>query len=123
MFFICEIASGVSAPGLETDGVDFFEADKLPELSVSRVLDYQIARMFAHAAAPRLMKSTIRANAQGNDRLSPTAGNALRSHGHTFVSTTQVLHRRRTDPKPLDAEFRGLMCYSSVTGSPFSGRN
>jgi hypothetical protein len=39
---------------METDCIDFFEADKLPELSVSRVLDYQIARMFAHAAAPHL---------------------------------------------------------------------
>jgi len=54
MFFICKIASGVPSPGMETDGVDFFEADKLPELSVGRVLDYQIARMFAHAAAPHL---------------------------------------------------------------------
>jgi ADP-ribose pyrophosphatase YjhB (NUDIX family) len=54
MFFICEIVSGVPSPGMETDRVDFFEADKLPELSVSRVLDYQISRMFAHAAAPHL---------------------------------------------------------------------
>jgi hypothetical protein len=54
IFFICEIVSGVPSPGIETDGVDFFEADKLPELSVSRVLDYQIARMSAHAAAPHL---------------------------------------------------------------------
>jgi hypothetical protein len=38
----------------QTDGVDFFEADNLPELSVSRVLDYQITRMFAHSAAPHL---------------------------------------------------------------------
>jgi ADP-ribose pyrophosphatase YjhB (NUDIX family) len=49
MFFICEILGGVPAPGIETDGVGFFDCDKLPELSISRVLDYQIGRMFVHA--------------------------------------------------------------------------
>jgi ADP-ribose pyrophosphatase YjhB (NUDIX family) len=54
IFFICEIVMVVPSPGIETDGVHFFEADKLPELSVSGVLAYQIARMFAHASAPHL---------------------------------------------------------------------
>ena len=54
MFFICEIVGGIPSPGVETDGVDFFAADKLPELSVSCVLDYQIVSMFAHATAPHL---------------------------------------------------------------------
>jgi ADP-ribose pyrophosphatase YjhB (NUDIX family) len=49
MFFICEILGGVAAPGIETDDVGFFDRDKLPELSTSRVLDYQIGRMFVHA--------------------------------------------------------------------------
>jgi hypothetical protein len=34
---------------VETEGVAFFDRDKLPELSISRVLDYQIDRMFVHA--------------------------------------------------------------------------
>lgn len=54
MFFICEIVGGVPSPGMETEGVAFFKANKLPELSVSRVLDYQIERMFAHAKSPNL---------------------------------------------------------------------
>src|SRR5262245_50896169 len=34
--------------------VGFFDVEKLPELSVSRVLGYQIERMLAHANAPDL---------------------------------------------------------------------
>jgi ADP-ribose pyrophosphatase YjhB (NUDIX family) len=48
MFFICEIIGGVS-PGMETEAVAVFNADQLPDLSVSRVLRYQIHRRFAHA--------------------------------------------------------------------------
>ena len=54
MFFICEILGGVPAPGVETEGVGFFDRDELPELSISRVLDYQIRRMFLHASSPEL---------------------------------------------------------------------
>jgi ADP-ribose pyrophosphatase YjhB (NUDIX family) len=54
MFFICEIIGGVLSPGLETAAVAFFEANQLPELSVSRVLHDQIHRMFAHATSPAL---------------------------------------------------------------------
>ena len=54
MFFICEILGGVPAPGVETDDVGFFGRDELPELSISRVLDYQISRMFLHANSPEL---------------------------------------------------------------------
>lgn len=54
MFFICEILAGVPTPGIETEGVAFFDRDKLPELSISRVLDYQIGRMFVHAKSPEL---------------------------------------------------------------------
>jgi S-disulfanyl-L-cysteine oxidoreductase SoxD len=42
------------ATGLETAAVAFFEANQLPELSVSRVLHDQIHRMFAHATSPAL---------------------------------------------------------------------
>jgi len=54
IFFICETIGGVPAPGLETEDVAFFERDKLPALSVGRVLDYQIGRMFVHAKSPDL---------------------------------------------------------------------
>jgi len=49
MFFICESVGGVPSPGLETEEVAFFDRNKLPPLSVERVLDYQIERMFVHA--------------------------------------------------------------------------
>ncbi len=54
LFFLCEITGGTPAPGPETEGVDFFAPHDLPELSVSRVLASQIARMFAHHASPDL---------------------------------------------------------------------
>jgi ADP-ribose pyrophosphatase YjhB (NUDIX family) len=54
LFFLCEIVGGTPAPGMETGGVGFFTLDSLPELSTSRVLAPQIARMFAHRAAPDL---------------------------------------------------------------------
>jgi hypothetical protein len=54
MFFICEIIGGVLSPGTETDAVAFFDANQLPNLSVSRVLRDQIHRMFAHAESPAL---------------------------------------------------------------------
>jgi len=54
MFFICEIIGGVPSPGLETEAVAFFDADQLPDLSVGRVLRYQIDRMFVHASSPAL---------------------------------------------------------------------
>jgi ADP-ribose pyrophosphatase YjhB (NUDIX family) len=54
MFFICEIIGGVPSPGMETEAVAFFDADHLPDLSVNRVLRYQIHRMFTHANSPAL---------------------------------------------------------------------
>ena len=54
LFFLCEITGGTPAPGPETEGVDFFGLDALPELSTSRVLASQIARMFAHRENPDL---------------------------------------------------------------------
>lgn len=54
MFFICEILGGVPTAGIETEDVAFFDRDKLPELSTSRVLDYQIDRMFVHANSQEL---------------------------------------------------------------------
>ncbi|MFQ5630859.1 MAG: NUDIX hydrolase [bacterium] len=48
MFFICELLGGEAKHSIETDGVDFFAENALPELSISRVLPGQIMRMFAH---------------------------------------------------------------------------
>jgi ADP-ribose pyrophosphatase YjhB (NUDIX family) len=54
MFFICEVLDGMPSPGIETEDAAFFDVDKLPELSISRVLGYQIKRMFAHANSTTL---------------------------------------------------------------------
>jgi ADP-ribose pyrophosphatase YjhB (NUDIX family) len=54
LFFLCELLSDERAegPNLETEGVDFFALDALPELSIARVTAEQIARFFAHRAHP-----------------------------------------------------------------------
>ena len=49
MFFVCEILSGEARPSRETPEVGFFALDALPPLSVSRVLEFQIRRLFGHA--------------------------------------------------------------------------
>ena len=49
-----EIIGGEAAPSRETLEVGFFAPDKLPPLSVSRNLDFQIHRMFEHAKNPSL---------------------------------------------------------------------
>jgi ADP-ribose pyrophosphatase YjhB (NUDIX family) len=54
MFFVCEILSGEARPSRETPEVGFFALDALPPLSVSRVLEFQIRRLFEHAANPGL---------------------------------------------------------------------
>jgi len=47
-FFICEITSGAPRLSHETDGVDFFTLDALPELSTGRSTAAQIRRMYEH---------------------------------------------------------------------------
>ncbi len=54
MFFICEIVGGTASTSIETSGAEFFGELELPELSTSRVLDYQIRRMFEHRRDPGL---------------------------------------------------------------------
>jgi ADP-ribose pyrophosphatase YjhB (NUDIX family) len=54
MFFICEIVGGKPSPGLETEDVAFFDVDRLPPLSIGRVLEHQIRRMLDHAKSPTL---------------------------------------------------------------------
>ncbi len=48
LFFICDITGGAPAVSLETDAVEFFPLDGLPELSLPRTLPAQILRMQLH---------------------------------------------------------------------------
>ncbi len=48
LFFLCEIRGGKPAFSLETDGIEFFALDSLPELSMPRTTPAQIARMHVH---------------------------------------------------------------------------
>ncbi len=54
LFFLCEITGGRATESHETTGVQFFAKDNLPELSISRTLPEQIARMFEHSRDPAL---------------------------------------------------------------------
>lgn len=54
LFFLCELTGGAPAVSIETDGVDFFAEDNLPELSLPRVTAAQIKRMFEHYRNPGL---------------------------------------------------------------------
>jgi ADP-ribose pyrophosphatase YjhB (NUDIX family) len=55
LFFLCEITGGTASESYETTGVDFFAEDSIPDqLSVSRTLPFQIARMFEHHRNPAL---------------------------------------------------------------------
>lgn len=49
LFFLCEITGGAPADSHETTGVGFFAESEIPqELSISRALPFQLARMFEH---------------------------------------------------------------------------
>jgi ADP-ribose pyrophosphatase YjhB (NUDIX family) len=48
LFFLCEITGGTATESHETTGVEFFPEDRIPPLSISRTLPFQIARMFEH---------------------------------------------------------------------------
>ena len=54
LFFLCEITGGTAKTSYETTGVDFFAEDEIPELSITRILPSQIARMFEHYRNPNL---------------------------------------------------------------------
>ncbi len=47
IFIQCERIGGVKSLGIETDQVDFFARDELPNLSVGRNTEEQIKKMFA----------------------------------------------------------------------------
>jgi ADP-ribose pyrophosphatase YjhB (NUDIX family) len=55
LFFICELTGGAASVSLETSAVEFFQLDRLPELSLGRVTSGQIERMYAHRRNPGLM--------------------------------------------------------------------
>jgi ADP-ribose pyrophosphatase YjhB (NUDIX family) len=54
IFFLCELIGGEAQTSNETDGVDFFAEDKLPELSLTRTMPEQIAMAFRHYREPAL---------------------------------------------------------------------
>jgi len=48
LFFLCEITGGEARISNETDAVEFFAVDALPELSTGRTIAWQIERLYAH---------------------------------------------------------------------------
>jgi ADP-ribose pyrophosphatase YjhB (NUDIX family) len=54
LFFLCELLGGTAAVSNETDGVEFFAENKLPNLSLTRTLPEQIGMMFRHFREPGL---------------------------------------------------------------------
>jgi ADP-ribose pyrophosphatase YjhB (NUDIX family) len=55
LFFICEVVGGEAAGSMESSEPTFFAEDALPaNLSTSRVLAWQLQRMFEHARDPAL---------------------------------------------------------------------
>ena len=54
LFFYCEILGGSPSTSYETDGVDFFKQDAIPELSTGRVTSAQIDRFFEFLRSPDL---------------------------------------------------------------------
>jgi ADP-ribose pyrophosphatase YjhB (NUDIX family) len=52
LFFQCELVGGAPVMSVETDGIEFFRENELPELSVMRVTPGQITRFFAHYRHP-----------------------------------------------------------------------
>jgi len=54
LFFICEITSGRASTSSETEQAAFFEENVLPELSITKVLPEQIAKMFEYYRQDKL---------------------------------------------------------------------
>ncbi len=54
LFIQCELLGGSPSHTLETDGVGFFGEDEIPELSLTRAMPAQIARLFEHYRHPDL---------------------------------------------------------------------
>ena len=55
LFFLCDIAGGAAQTSLETTEIGFFTEATIPaDLSIGRIVPYQIGRMFAHYRDPDL---------------------------------------------------------------------
>jgi ADP-ribose pyrophosphatase YjhB (NUDIX family) len=54
VFLRCEVVGGSPATSREIMGVGFFGEDEIPDLSLTRVVPSQIARMFEHLHCPDL---------------------------------------------------------------------
>ena len=52
LFFLARLTGGAPVHSVETDGVDFFEEDRIPPLSLTRVTPAQIRHMFDHHRHP-----------------------------------------------------------------------
>jgi len=52
MFFLCRLIGGSPRPDHEISEVGFFEENKLPPLSIARVTEQQIERLFDHLRHP-----------------------------------------------------------------------
>jgi ADP-ribose pyrophosphatase YjhB (NUDIX family) len=52
LFFLCELIGGAATASDETEEVGFFPEDGLPELSLTRLMPSQVARLFAHYRHP-----------------------------------------------------------------------
>jgi len=48
LFFICEITGGRATTSSETEQIEFFSENDLPELSITKILPEQISKMFEH---------------------------------------------------------------------------
>jgi len=53
-FFLCEIEGGDARGSYETDGVDFFDPDELPPMSIGRCTPGQVLRMRQHFLRPEM---------------------------------------------------------------------
>jgi len=53
LFFVSRLIGGAPGHSIETDGVDFFDENHLPQLSLTRVTPQQIRHMFEHHRHPR----------------------------------------------------------------------
>jgi ADP-ribose pyrophosphatase YjhB (NUDIX family) len=52
VFFLCDLVGGSARAEQETDAVDFFANDRIPQLSLTRVTPALIARIFEHFLHP-----------------------------------------------------------------------
>jgi ADP-ribose pyrophosphatase YjhB (NUDIX family) len=52
LFFLCDLVGGSAHAEPESDAVDFFAKDGIPQLSLTRVTPAQIARIFEHSFHP-----------------------------------------------------------------------